>query len=565
MKRYHICMLVAAILAAVVCHAEEVQQLKNAAFTVWVADPLIKILPDTPVPASPTARISVAAVRNEYESAQIVIAAAEKLEGVSVSAGTLSGPSKIVPRVEANFLGFVPVKIGTTGTPPEDILVKAPADVPDPLLQVRSVSVEAGKSQPIWLTVYVPKRATPGDYKGTVEIATSRGKSSVPLTIKVHPVTLPDARTLYLTNWFSTWKIANAHGLEQWSEPFWKMLEAYAWMMADHRQNVVLTQISELIKGHDDGNGNLTFDFSMFDRWVELFKKAGVIGTIEGGHFGTRGDWEAKDFDAIWPTILNPDGSVQPKPAIKVTSEEERKFLSQFLPALQKHLEEKGWLDNYVQHLADEPIPANAESYKKLSSFVRKYAPKLRIIDASMCTEIAGSLDIWVPQPPEYEQKQQFFTDRQKAGDEIWFYTCLGPKGKYMNRFIDYQLIKTRLLHWVNFKYGLTGYLHWGFNHWQADPFVDLEPNWGGDTYLPPGDSHIVYPGKYGPLSSIRLEALRDGVEDFELLKLLEKKDLKKARAICDSVVRSLTDYTSDPGEFRKARARLIKSLESED
>jgi len=456
----------------------------------------------------------------------------------------------------------VPVKRGTTHTPPEDIAVKSPADVPDPLLQSGSVSVEAGKSQPIWLTIYIPKRATPGDYKGTVEIATSHGKSSVLLTIKVHPVTLPDARTLYLTNWFSTWKIADAHGLQQWSEPFWKMLEAYAWMMADHRQNVVLTQISELIKGHDDGNGNLTFDFSMFDRWVELFKKAGVVGTIEGGHFGTRGDWEAKDFDAIWPTILNPDGSVQPKPAIKVTSEEERKFLSQFLPALQKHLEEKGLLDNYVQHLADEPIPANAESYKKLSSFVRKYAPKLRIIDASMCTEIAGAIDIWVPQPPEYEQKLQFFTDRQRAGDEIWFYTCLSPKGKYMNRFIDYQLIKTRLLHWVNFKYGLTGYLHWGFNHWQADPFADLEPNWGGDNFLPPGDSHIVYPGKSGPMSSIRLEALRDGVEDFELLKLLEKKDPKKARAICDSVVRSLTDYTLDPSEFGKARMRLIKALE---
>lgn len=562
MRRYHICMLIAAILAASVCHAEEVQQLKNAAFTVWVADPLVKILPGTPVPAKPVAGIRVYAVRNEYESAQIVVTAGEKLEGVTVTVGALSGPSKVVPRVEANFLGFVPVKRGTTDTPPEDIAVKAPADVPDPLLQSKSVSVEAGKSQPIWLTIYVPKRATPGDYKGTVEIATSQGKSSVPLTIKVHPVTLPDARTLYLTNWFSTGNIASAHGLEKWGEPYWKMLEAYAWMMADHRQNVVITPIMELISGRDDGRGNLTFDFARFDRWVELFKKAGVIGTIEGGHLATRSGWEAKDFDAIWPQITNPDGSVRPNPAVKTTSDEEERFLSQFLPALQQHLEEKGLLASYIQHLADEPIPANAESYKKLSSFARKYAPKLRIIDASMCTEIAGAIDIWVPQPPEYEQKQQFFTDRRKAGDEIWFYTCLAPKGKYMNRFIDYQLIKTRLLHWVNFKYGLTGYLHWGLNYWQADPFADLEPNWGGDNFLPPGDSHIVYPGKSGPMSSIRLEALRDGVEDFELLKLLEKKDLKKARAVCDSVVRSLTDYTLDPSEFRKARMRLIKALE---
>ena len=554
-------MIIAVILAACVCRAGEVQ-LKNSAFDVWVADSLVKILPDTPMPANASGKISVEAVRNEYESAQFVVTAREKVEVTVITAGKMVGPSKIVPRVEVNFLGFVPVKRGTTDTPPEHLAIKAPADIPDPLLETRTATVEAGKSQPIWLTVYVPKKAQPGEYKGTIDISTSNGPAAVSLAVKVHPVTLPDARTLYLTNWFSTWKIANAHGLEQWGEAHWKMIEAYARMMADHRQNVVLTQITELIKGQEDSKGNLTFDFSMFDRWVELFTRAGVIGTIEGGHFGTRGPWEAPDFDALLPEIKGPDGVVKPKPAFKVTSEEMRKYLSQFLPALQKHLEEKGWVDNYIQHLADEPIPQNAESYKKLASYVREYAPKIRIIDASMCTEIAGSIDIWVPQPPEYEQKEQFFNERRKAGDEVWFYTCLSPKGKYMNRFIDYPLLDTRLLHWVNFKYDMPGYLHWGFNHWQGDPFTFLEPNWGGDNFLPPGDSHIVYPGKRGPLSSIRLEALRDGIEDYELLILLKAKNLKKAREICDSVVRSLTDYTLDPSELRKARLKLIKALE---
>lgn len=565
MWRCGVWILIVTISAAYVCHAGEVQPLKNSAFSVWVADPLVKILADTPAPAKPDARITIDTVRNEYESAQFVVTAREKLDITAISAGKLVGPSRIAPRVEANFLGFVPVKKGTTDTPPEHLAVKAPADVPDPLLETRTATVEPGKSQPVWVTVYVPKKTEPGEYKGLIDITTSHGAVSVPLTVRVHPVTLPDTRTLYLTNWFSTWKIANAHGLREWSEPHWKMIGAYARMIADHRQNVVLTQITELIKGHDDGSGNLTFDFSMFDRWVKLFTDAGVIGTIEGGHLGSRGPWEAKDFDALWPEIKGPDGSVKPKPKITATSEEERKFLAQFLPALQRHLEEKGWLDHYVQHLADEPIPANAESYKKLASYVREYAPKLRIIDASMCTEIAGAIDIWVPLPPEYEQKRQFFTERRKVGDQIWFYTCLSPKGKYMNRFIDYPLIDTRLLHWVNFKYDMPGYLHWGFNHWQGDPFTFLEPNWGGDTFLPPGDSHIVYPGKYGPLSSIRLEALRDGVEDYELLKLLEKRDPKEARKICDSVVRSLTDYTLDPSQFRKVRLRLIDALEETD
>lgn len=549
--------VILAILAAAVSgiNAEGVERMAASTdFTVWTVDPLIKVLPDTP--AGQDSRITVEAVRNEYESAQVVVTARRDIEKLTARVSELKGPSRVTPRVQARFLGFIPVEKGTPETPPEHLAVQVPAQIPDPLLDSRSVSVEAGKSQPIWLTIFVPKRAAPGTYTGTVELQADSRSADIPLSIKVHDVTLPDERTLYLTNWFSTSNIAGAHGLEKWGEPYWKMLEAYAWCMADHRQNVIITPILELIVARDDGRGNLTFDFARFDRWVTLFQKLGVIGTIEGGHLGGRGDWEAKDFDAHWPTITGPDGSIKPNPAVKTTSDEERRFLSQFLPALQTHLEDKGWIDTYLQHLADEPVPANAESYKKLASLVREFAPKLRIIDACMCNEIAGSIDVWVPLPQHYEGDMKFFQERRKAGDEIWFYTCLSPKGKYMNRFLDYPLIKTRLLHWANFKYGLTGYLHWGFNYWRGDPFKDLQSDW-----LPPGDSHIVYPGKRGPLNSIRLEALRDGVEDFELLKLLEKKDPKAARRICDAVVKSMTDYTRDPAAFRKARMKLIKAL----
>lgn len=549
-------LLTASVVLSVLPLAQEVRSMPTeSAFTVWVADPLVKILPDNPAPAKPPARVIVDAVRNEYESAQVVVTARADIDKLSVKVSSLEGPSRVAPQVEARFLGFVPVRKGTPNTPPEDLIVKPPADVPDPILDARSVAVSAGKNQPIWLTVRVPKSAEPGTYTGKVDVLADGESAAVPISVTVHPVVLPDERTLYLTNWFSTGNIASGFGLERWSEAYWKMLEAYARLMAEHRQNVVITPMFELITGRDDGKGNLSFDFSRFDRWVELFKKAGVIGVIEGGHLGGRGEWEAKDFQAGRPTILNPDGSAKPYTSVTVTSDEQRQFLSQYLPALQKHLEEKGWIGQYVQHLADEPIPANAESYKKLASFVREFAPKIRIIDASMCTEIAGAIDIWVPQPQEYEAKRDFFLGRQKAGDDVWFYTCLAPTGKYMNRFIDYQLIKTRLLHWMNFKYGLTGYLHWGFNFWAGDPFKDIDP-----TY-PPGDSHISYPGKRGPLSSIRLSALRDGVEDFELLKMLEKKDPKKARAICDSVVRTMTDYTRDPVEFGKARMKLIRAL----
>ncbi len=529
-------------------------------FTTWVADPLVKILPGMTRPVKTPRAVTIDAVRNEYESGQIVVTSAGRIDKLTAECGPVTGPDGPKPQIKLNFVGFVPVQRNTTDTPPEH-LIAPPGDFPDPLLEDKSVSVEPGRNQPIWLTVYVPKRAAQGDYSASVEITADGATASVPVRITVRPFTLPDTRTLHVTNWLSVGNVGKAQGVEPFTEPFWKWLEVWARFMADHRQNTIITPIISLIKGADDGKGNLTFDFTDFDRWVELFKRAGVIGTIEGGHFGGRAKWEAPDFDAYYPVITMPDGSRRENPAVTVTSDEYKRFLSQFLPALQKHLEEKGWLDHYIQHLADEPIPQNSASYKKAAAVIKQYAPRLRIIDASMCHEIAGSIDIWVPQPQEFGDKLDFFKDRVKAGDEVWIYTCLSPKGKYMNRFIDYPLLDVRLLHWVNFKYDLPGYLHWGLNYWTGDPFKDLEPEWGGGSHLPAGDSHITYPGKIGPLSSIRLEAMRDGIEDYELLRLLDNKDPKRAREICDSIVHSLTGYSLDPTAFRKARARLIQGL----
>lgn len=526
---------------------------------VWVADPLTKILPNTHVPENPPASVSVDTVRNEYESAQIAVHATKDIRKLVVSVHPVAGKTGAGPWIEANFLGFIPVEKGTSDTPPEHLIGSPPLQIPDPLLKKKFVSVPAGTNQPIWLTIYTPKTTEPGDYTFTASITADEDVCEVPIRVRVHRFTLPDERTLHLTNWFNTGNVTTGLKVERWSERYWKLLEDYARVMAEHRQNVVITPMFELISARDDGQGNLTFDFQRFDRWVALFQKAGVIGTIEGSHLGGRSDWEAKDFNASRPKIYNPDGSLQQRPQVTVSSEEQRQFLAKYLPALCAHLKEKGWFDIYIQHLCDEPIPANAESYKKLSSYVREYAPGMRIIDASMCTEIAGALDIWVPQPTELEQKSDFFAQRKQAGDEIWFYTCLAPRGKYMNRFLDFPLIKTRLLHWANFKYDLTGYLHWGFNYWRGDPFTDLQSDW-----LPPGDSHLVYPSSRGILSSIRLEALRDGVEDYEMLKILEKKNAKAAHTICDSIVKSWTDYTLDPAVFRAARMRLIKALEKD-
>jgi Domain of unknown function (DUF4091) len=152
-----------------------------------------------------------------------------------------------------------------------------------------------------------------------------------------------------------------------------------------------------------------------------------------------------------------------------------------------------------------------------------------------------------------------------KAGGEAWFYTCVFPQGRYLNRFIDYPLLKTRLLHWFNFRHGLSGYLHWGGNFWDGDPYQNTEIiiNAGQDL-LPPGDAFITYPWREENSihSSIRLETMRDGIEDYELLRAAAEKDPTRARQIAAQAVPTITDYIRDVASFRRLQRELLAAAE---
>ena len=205
-------------------------------------------------------------------------------------------------------------------------------------------------------------------------------------------------------------------------------------------------------------------------------------------------------------------------------------MVAEFLEALQRHLEERGWLDRAMIHVADEPIEQNKGSYIRLAEFVKRHAPKLKRIEAIHVRDLTGHLEVWVPQLDYFQRHYAHYKERQRnAGIELWFYTCCNPKGRFPNRFIDYPLVKTRILHWFNWRFGATGYLHWGWNHWRrGKAFTDVER--GG--VLPPGDSHIVYPGRCRPLPSLRWEAMRDGIEDYLYLWLLAERTRETLKAL---------------------------------
>jgi hypothetical protein len=439
---------------------------------VWPVDPLVKVFRDAPPDSPGPATAEVA--RGELATLQVVLRAEIPVAKLRARVSPFKrawAAGTLIPQTP-RFVGYVPVD-RPTQKPSKDQLRQPPADYPDPLLEDESIDVVAGQAQPVWITVAVPTNAAPGTYRGTLTLEGTTGGTPIyfeqKLRVVVHRAVAGPAG-LWVTEWYALqWRHMQITP-ELESEAYYALLRRYARNMAEHRHNVALISPLALTQFSVGPSGTLQMDFTRFDRWVKIFQAEGVIGRIEGGHIGGRkGGWES-EF-AVTVHSVKDDQVIQRQ--ADPDSSEADVFYRRFFPALVAHLKAKGWLEIYMQHLADEPIAQNIKSYRAMAAVARKYAPELRIIEACHTKDLVGSIDIWVPQLNYLQQDYAHYQARQKAGDEIWFYTCVFPQGEYANRFLEQPLIKTRLLHWINYRYGATGYLHWGYNQWTAEsPFT---------------------------------------------------------------------------------------------
>ncbi len=490
---------------------------------IWPVDPHTKVFRDAQPGAA--GRIALEAARNEYESGQFAFRCDAELKGVHVEVSPLvqdNGAARIEGKnVAWHFVGYVLIDHNTPDS--EAVRVRsAPCQVPDPLLEARTLDVPAGQTQPVWITIRVPKDAPPGIYHGTARVSTDANQAELPLELKVDAFTLPDERHLWITNWFTVEGIAKAHQVALWSEPFWTILGRYAEAMAAHRQNVVYTPWS-MINVVREADGKLSFDYRRFDRYVKLFEKAGVAGRIEITHVAHAGPggWEGNQI------VLSNVGATDRRSGKQIAIPG-KEGIPLLLGDLERHLHERGWLSKAMLHISDEPSIYNVESYRAVSALVHRAAPKLRRIDAIETLDFSGALEVWVPKLSHFDRWREAFEARRDH-HEFWYYICCHPYGSnYPNRFLDSPLTQVRVLHWINYGEDLAGYLHWGLNFWDDDPFGPQ------DKDLPPGDTHVVYPGRDGPLSSIRWEIQRESAEDFEYLHLLATKTAQLKKQLGD-------------------------------
>ena len=166
------------------------------------------------------------------------------------------------------------------------------------------------------------------------------------------------------------------------------------------------------------------------------------------------------------------------------------------------------------------------------------------------------------------DAKYGTFAERMAAlareGHETWLYVCWEPGQPYANWLALGDGTEPVVSIWQCKMTDSTGFLYWDCSYWQDEnPMDKLTPLIGASSH---GDGVLLYSGAlmglYEPISSHRLENVRMGIQDYQLLTMLE--ELVGAEAADEMVAMVTTDvvtYTSDDDYLKAVRVLLLEKV----
>ena len=253
------------------------------------------------------------------------------------------------------------------------VVRRAPFRVYEALEPLRAGLVPATDAVALRAELFVPTNAAAGTRELELVIRQGEREHRLSWRLVIHGTAVPPAGadTLAYTNWFSPTIVAEKHGLELWSEPFWDMLARYAALMHRGRQNTFWIRWADVFEPREEGLPVLRRERLV--RYVETFRKAG-LWWIEGGPIARRpeGDW-SKDW--LWLPLVD----------LPATGPEGRAAVAALWGEVWELAAEHGWRESWLQHVSDEPTDVNAADYAKLAGILREAMPGARILEATMC------------------------------------------------------------------------------------------------------------------------------------------------------------------------------------
>jgi hypothetical protein len=267
-------------------------------------------------------------------------------------------------------------------------------------------------------------------------------------------------------------------------------------------------------------NGKWKFDYNIFDQYAQLAMDAGVDKAITiytpipwGDRFRfideTTGNYVTEQWQAT-SAIFKTNWNV-------------------FLTDLKKHLESKGWLNKTYLGINENAMEQTLAAIK----VIRDHSKQWKITYAGdWHPELDSLLDdyscVFYKEPSVTEVR-----NRSAKKQSSTYYICCTPA--FPNTFVFSPPVEGRWLGWYTMAHAYDGMLRWAYDAWPADPVRDAR-----HLLWPAGDSYMIYPGGE---SSIRFEKMREGIVDYEKLKIVRAKAAKSANTEIKKLLQELNQH----------------------
>ncbi len=469
----------------------------------------------------------------------------------------------------------VPVHFPTSlAVPDDDYLRTTPGLYPDlirPLHYENSLPLHPSQLQSLMVRVDFPDDYPAGLHSLTITV----GNTDNTIVTRLLDCKLPP-QTIIHTEWFYTDCLADYYHVTPFSKRHWQIIRNYLQVASNNGINMILTPIftpeldtylggerttTQLLEIEKTADNSFKFDFSQLDKWVDLCHECG-ISYFEMPHFFTQ--WGAKNAPKIIARVSNRNTKIFGWETDSL-GKEYMGFLSQLIPSLVAWLKKKGIAQNTYFHISDEPSIKDLNHYKACKELVTRYLDGLPTIDALSDYSFYENRAIDHP-IPHIKDIQPFLNHHVP---DLWAYYCGHGKKGITGRCLSLPLARTRILGVQLYAAQIKGFLHWGFNFYNnknsynpINPFLYTD----GEGFAVSGDMFLVYPGDNGiAWESLRLNALREGMEDSRLLEMCEQ-NLGRKKTVQILLDVAGKDFSfSTPVEqdfFNSLKSRIIQELD---
>ena len=502
---------------------------------------------DVPTLPRTTLSWSTTAWKGERVNALVLVWSPDTLQQVRFSFNDLKNEKgKTISRknLKVNMVRYVisnypynAADVTCGATPYKDVYL-----MPDRFEEFDRFELPGKSTRPVWISLDVPAGTEAGIYTAMIDVHSDKEQATLELKVRVQDQVLPKPQDWKhrLDLWQNPWVVAWRNHLDPWSADHKILLKKHLKLYADAGGKYITTYAvhspwsdnSYMIEGGmidwvKRVNGTWKFDYSIFDQYVELAIDAGIDEAITiytpipwGFRYRYLDEKSGNYIHETWP----PD------------SKEFKDVWTVFLTDLKKHLDQKGWFRKTYLGINENAMEHTLAAIK----VIKDHSKQWRITYAGdWHKELDTLLDdysyLFGKEPTLAEQKA-----RSARGGTSTYYVCCNPHKP--NNFVFSPPIEGRWISWYTSAFGYDGFLRWAYDAWPEDPERDAR-----HTLWAAGDCFLVYPGGN---SSIRFEKLREGIVDFEKIRIIRqlaaKSNNKNVKDRLAELEQHLTTFVSE-------------------